>query len=117
MGSILHRMASNRIALEGLLNAKGKRLLALSEALEKGGTMEELAALSGSSLRNVYRDIVHLRGMGLNIVKRKGRYYIGLLLLVCLSSCLSGCYSYHDVTHSEGYGKWKKTQQHNLRQY
>ena len=106
-------MASNRIALEGLLNAKGKRLLALSEALEKGGTMQELAALSGSSLRNVYRDIVHLRGMGLNIVKRKARYYIGLLLLACLTSCAS----YHDVTHSEGYGKWKKTQQQNLKQY
>jgi len=67
-------MASNRIALEGLLNAKGKRLLALSEALEKGGTMEELAALSGSSLRNVYRDIVHLRGMGFKIIKIKGHY-------------------------------------------
>ena len=106
-------MASNRIALEGLLNAKGKRLLALSEALEKGGTMEELADLSGSSLRNVYRDIVHLRGMGLNIVKRKARYYIGLLLLATLTSCAS----YHDVTHSEGYGRWKKTQQSNLRQY
>jgi len=106
-------MASNRIALEGLLNAKGKRLLALSEALEKGGTMEELAAMSGSSLRNVYRDIVHLRGMGLNIVKRKARYYIGLLLLACLTSCAS----YHDVTHSEQYGKWKRTQQQNLNQY
>ena len=106
-------MASNRIALEGLLNAKGKRLLALAQALEKGGTMAELAALSGSSLRNVYRDIVHLRGMGLNIVKRKARYYIALLLL----ACLTGCASYHDVTHSEQYGRWKRDQQNNLRQY
>ena len=104
---------THRTLIEGLLNAKGKRLLALSEALEKGGTMEELAALSGSSIRNVYRDIVHLRGMGLNIVKRKGRYYIGLLLIACLTSCAS----YHDVTHSEGYGKWKRTQQSNVRQY
>ena len=104
---------THRTLIEGLLNAKGKRLLALSEALEKGGTMEELAAMSGSSLRNVYRDIVHLRGMGLNIVKRKARYYIGLLLLATLTSCAS----YHDVTHSEGYGRWKRTQQSNLQHY
>jgi len=106
-------MASNHLALEGLLNAKGKRLLALSEALEKGGTIPELAQMSKSSVRNVYRDIVHLRGMGINIVKRKARYYIALLLL----ATLTGCASYHDVTHSEGYGRWKKTQQSNLRQY
>lgn len=110
-------MASNhlntRLPIEGLLNAKGKRLLALSEALEKGGTIPELAQMSKSSVRNVYRDIVHLRGMGINIVKRKARYYIGLLLLACLTSCAS----YHDVTHSEQYGRWKRTQQSNLNQY
>jgi len=104
---------THRTLIEGLLNAKGKRLLALAEALQTGGTMPELAALTGSSLRNVYRDIVHLRGMGLNVVKRKARYYIGLLLLVTLTSCAS----YHDVTHSEQYRGWKRTQQQNLQQY
>jgi len=65
---------THRTLIEGLLNAKGKRLLALAEALQTGGTMPELAALSGSSLRNVYRDIVHLRGMGFKIIKIKGHY-------------------------------------------
>lgn len=96
-----------------LLNNKGKRLLALSEALKTGGTIPTLAVMAGATVRQTYRDIVYLRGMGMNIRKIKPGVY---KLMACLL-LLTSCSAYHDVTHSEGYGRWKQDQQSNLKHF